>query len=169
MKASCSILCGTVFIAASLLSGCVAVPTQAVDISYSEEEFGNYKLKGNAVVYGQAFLRQQGGGVVVCAGEPVVLFPRTASFEKAVTLARQRIAPIPATADPRFKDIARKATCDAQGNFRFNGLPAAKWYLYSRVQWSIGDYGTQGGDLIAELETGGTGEQQILLTDSNRI
>jgi hypothetical protein len=152
------------------MCGCVAMPSQPVQISYSEAEFGAYKASGDATVYGQAFLRQQGGGVVVCAGEPVVLFPHTPSFERVVGLARQHIQPVfPDTADPRFKQVARRATCDAQGNFRFTGLPRAKWYVYSRVRWSVGDFGQQGGDLIGEVDTSGGGEQQVLLTDANRI
>jgi hypothetical protein len=152
------------------LGGCVATPTEPVQISYTDAEFASYKGKGDAVVYGQAFLRQQGGGVVVCAGEPVVLFPHTPSFDHVVDLARQHIQPVfPGASDPRFKEVARIATCDAQGNFRFADLPRARWYIYSQVQWSVGDLGRQGGDLLAEIDTSNGGEQQILLTDRNRV
>ncbi len=152
----------------SLIGSCVAPPTRTFDLTYSDEEYGKYKGKGDSVVFGQAFLRQQGGGVVLCAGEPVVLFPRTPSFESAINLARQRVQPIPSTNDPRFQMVARKALCDAQGNFRFVDIPRARWYVYSRVQWKIGDY-YQGGDLIGEIDTSSGGEVQILLTDINRI
>ena len=73
------------------------------------------------------------------------------------------------SADPRFKEVARIATCDAQGNFRFAGIPRARWYIFSRVRWSVGDYGQQGGELLGEVDTTGGGEQQVLLTDSNRL
>jgi hypothetical protein len=155
--------------AATTLIGCVATPSQIIAINYTEQEFGAYKGKGDSTVFGQAFLRQQGGGVVVCAGEQVVLFPRTASFEAAVNLARQRIQPVPATSDARFKEVARMAICDAQGNFRFSDVPRAKWYVFSKVSWRVGDYGTQGGDLIGEVDTSSGGEHQILLTDNNRV
>ena len=157
------------FLILTAFSGCVSVPSQSVDIAYSEQEFGVFKGNGDSTVFGQAFLRQQGGGVVVCAGEQVILFPRSASFEAAVNLARQRIRPVPTSSDPRFKDVARMAVCDAQGNFRFNKVPRAKWYVYSKVNWRVGDYGYQGGDLIGEVDTSQGGEHQILLTDSNRI
>lgn len=156
--------------ASVLLAGCVATPQQSVLMNYTTEEFDTYRGIGDATVYGQAFMRQQGGGVVVCAGEPVVLFPHTASFEKVVTLARQHVQPVLGNAaDPRFKEIARIATCDAQGNFRFTGVPRASWYVFSRVRWSVGDYGQQGGELIGEVDTTRGGEQQILLTDNNRF
>jgi hypothetical protein len=150
--------------------GCVAVPTQPVQINYTDAEFAPYRGKGDAVVYGQAFLRQEGGGVVVCAGEPVVLFPHTPSFDQVVAVARKHVRPIfPGTADPRFKEVARVATCDAQGNFRFAELPRARWYIYSQVKWSAGDFGQQGGDLLGEVDTSVGGEQQVLLTDKNRV
>jgi len=156
--------------ASAFLAGCVATPQQAVQMNYTAAEFDAYRRTGDATVYGQAFLRQQGGGVVVCAGEPVVLIPHTASFEKVMALARQHIQPVLGNeADPRFKEIARIATCDAQGNFRFAGLPRAPWYIFSRVRWSVGDYGQQGGELLGEVDTTDGGEQQVLLTDRNRL
>jgi len=153
-----------------VLAGCVATPQQSVQMNYTAAEFDAYRGAGDATVYGQAFLRQQGGGVVVCAGEPVVLLPHTASFEKVMALARQHIQPVLGDeADPRFKEVARVATCDAQGNFRFAGVPRAPWYIFSRVRWSVGDYGQQGGELLGEVDTTGGGEQQVLLTDRNRL
>jgi len=150
-------------------AGCVQTPTQPVSISYTDAEFAAYAAKGDSVVFGQAFLRQQGGGVVVCAGEPVVLFPRTPSFERMVELARQRVAPVLAgPSDPRFQKIRRVATCDAQGNFRFRDLPRARWYVFSQVRWTVSDY-RQGGELIGEVDTSAGGEHQILLTDANRV
>jgi len=151
-----------------LLSGCVTPPQQTVQMNYTAVEFDAYKGTGDATVYGQAFLRQRGGGVVVCAGERVVLFPHTPSFEKVMAVARQHVQPVLGdSADPRFKTVARVATCDAQGNFKFTDLPRAPWYIYSRVSWSVGDYGQQGGDLVGEVDTTGGGEHQVFLTDSN--
>lgn len=152
------------------LAGCVgAPPAQTLDIIYTDAEFSSYVGGGDGAIVGQAFLRQQGGGVVVCAGEPVVLIPRTASFEKAVELARQGIQPMPSTAgDERFARVARMATCDAQGNFAFENLPRAKWYIFSRVVWSVADY-PQGGDLLGEVDTTEGGEQRILLSDRNKL
>lgn len=150
------------------LSSCVPTPTQTVEMSYTDSEFGAYKGQGDAVVTGQAFLRQEGGGVVVCAGEPVLLFPHTSSFERLVNLAKQHIRPIMSeTADPRFKKIARKTTCDAQGNFRFDELPRAPWYIFTQVRWTVSDY-AQGGALIGTVDTSHGGQQRVLLTDANR-
>lgn len=138
-------------------------------MSYTDAEFAIYKGEGNAIVSGQAFLRQRGGGVVVCAGETVLLFPHTSTFEQLIDLARQHVKPImPDTADPRFKEVARSATCDAQGDFRFTNLPRAPWYIFTRVQWSAGDLGRQGGVLLGRVDTSDGGEHRVLLTDKNR-
>ena len=151
-----------------LAAGCVQTPTQPVSMTYTDAEFAAYAAKGDSIVFGQAFLRQQGGGVVVCAGEPVVLFPRTPSFDRMVGLARQRVTPVlTEPSDPQFQKIKRVATCDAQGNFRFTDLPRARWYVFSQVRWTVGDY-RQGGELIGEVDTTSGGEHQILLTDANR-
>jgi hypothetical protein len=160
-------------------SGCMSV--QEVAYTYFESEMSPYLTSGAAKVTGQAFLRQRGGGVVVCAGEPVLLVPNIGVFAEAVRLRRSGVQPKIAgkqdgrvfqagTADPVAKKAIRQAVCDAQGNFELAGLPAGKWILYSRVQWVVGEYDwQQGSDLIAEVTTENTGEQKILLTDANRI
>lgn len=164
---------------AAVLAACVAVPTQQVDLAYSEEVFAPYKAKGSEIVSGQAFLRQQGGGVVVCAGEPVLLLPAAGPIKEAVTLSRKGVRPLAGkktvgqtfysdTADPRFAEVVRRTQCDAQGNFQFAGVPAGDWYVYTRVQWIIADE-PQGGDLLADVRTTGQGEQKVLLSDSNRV
>lgn len=165
--------------AVAFLAACVAVPTQQVELSYAEEAFAPYKVKGAGVVSGQAFLRQQGGGVVVCAGEPVLLLPAVGPIKEAADLSRRGIRPVAGDksvgetlrgngADPRFADVVRRTQCDAQGNFKFTALPAGDWIVYTRVRWIIADL-QQGGDLLADVRTTGKGEQTVLLSDSNRV
>ncbi|MCB1453951.1 MAG: hypothetical protein KDJ43_09915 [Rhizobiaceae bacterium] len=156
--------------AALTLSACVsAPPVQELAFVYTDEEFGRYAVDGDATVTGQAFLRQRGGGVVVCAGAPVVLFPKTPTFDRAVETARAGKQPMPAAgSDERFKKVARIATCDAQGNFTFERLPRARWYVFSRVTWEVAD-SPQGGELVGEVDTSAGGEHRVLLTDANRV
>ena len=161
------------------LSGCMSV--QEIPYAYEQSELAPYLANGDAKVTGQAFLRQRAGGVVVCAGEPVLLVPNIGVFAEAVRLRRSGVQPKIAgkqdgrvfhagTADPVAKKAIRQSTCDAQGNFELSGLPAGRWILYSRVQWVVGEYDwQQGSDLIAEVTTEKAGEQRVLLTDANRI
>ena len=136
------------------LPACMSV--QEIPYSYSESELAPYAASGSAKLIGQAFLRQQGGGVVVCAGEPVLLVPNIGVFAEAVRLRKSGVQPKIAgkqdgrvfqagVADPVAKKAIRQGQCDAQGNFEISGLPAGKWILYSRVQWVVGEYSIQQG------------------------
>jgi hypothetical protein len=167
----------TMSILVLFLNGCVS--TQEISFSYSEEEIQPYLLSGNAKITGQAFLRQQGGGVVVCAGEPVILLPNIGAFAEAYRLRKQRIVArvkgsgdgrvtTAGLTDPVASKAIRQTLCDAQGNFELADLPAGNWLLYSRVQWVV-DSIRQGSDLIAEITTRAAGDQRVLLTDANRI
>jgi hypothetical protein len=156
-----------------LLSACTTAeppldPNAPLDIAYSDTEFRRYERPGDAAIAGQAFLHDQ-GDTIACTGQPVLLFPRTRSFERVVELARMNAHPmLPETADPRFNAVTRRATCDTEGNFIFKGLPRAKWYVFTRVRWSAGDAGMQGGDLIGEVDTS-AGSARAVLDDRNRV
>ncbi len=143
-------------------------PNGPLKISYSESEFGRYERPGNATLSGRALLHDQ-GDIIACTGEPVLLFPRTRSFERVVELARMHAQPaLPETPDPRFNTITHHTICDADGNFSFKGLPRGQWYVFARVRWSAGDGGAEGGDLIGEADTS-SGRGQVVLDDKNRI
>lgn len=62
----------------------------------------------------------------------------------------------------------RKSQCDAQGNFKFTALPAATWYVITKVNWTVG-YASQGGELIQTVTTEDGKRSEVLLTDQNRI
>lgn len=62
------------FVAASMLAGCAtyAAPAPvAITTPFDREAHAPYYLSGTGSIHGQAFLRQQGGGVVTCAGSPI--------------------------------------------------------------------------------------------------
>ena len=162
-----------------VLASCVQ--TQSVNFLYNADDYVKHRKFGTSVVYGQAFLRQRGGGVVLCAGELVLLLPNTGPFKESVAIGRSGKRPVAVSGhkdgvfrdrvtDPQFKDVIRKAQCDAQGNFRFEKVPAANWIIYSRVSWQVGKYNIeQGSDLVSEITPKSGEELQILLTDKNRI
>ena len=143
-------------------------PNGPLDMSYSESEFRRYESVGNATLAGRAFLHDQ-GDAIACTGQPVLLFPRTSSFERVVELARMKARPVmPETADPRFDAITRRTTCDTEGNFTFRNLPRAKWYVFTQVRWSAGDTGLDGAELIGEADTS-AGPARVVLDDRDRI
>jgi hypothetical protein len=82
----------------------------------------SYVQKGNNTIKGQAFLRQQGGGVVTCAGSEVLLVPDTPYFREMITILKSGKRPA-GEMDPVGKSIIRRSRGDAQGNFIFNEVP----------------------------------------------
>jgi hypothetical protein len=143
-------------------------PNAPLQIAYSESEFRGYERPGTATLEGKAFLHDQ-ADVIPCTGQNVLLFPHTRSFEQVVDLARMNAHPVlPEATDPRFNAITRRATCDSDGNFRFKGLPNAKWYVFTRVRWSAGDEGMEGAELIGEADTS-TGSARVVLDDRNKV
>lgn len=137
---------------------------------------------GQGVLIGNAFMRQQGGGVVTCAGSPVFVIPATAyaiermqslyqgpvlanatSFRKSLdaqydTLVR-KFAPDP----PAYTELTRRTTCDAQGNFSFNGLKDGRYFVSTAVSWSTGSWRQQGGNLASQVEIKGGRADRLVM------
>lgn len=112
-----------------------------------------YRNDAKASVYGQAFLRQQGGGVVTCAGSPVMLVPDTPYFREAVLkpmfVHGAKHHPMP----PDASAMVAKTTCDASGDFEFHNIPRGSWLVATTVAWVIAGE-AQGGGLVSKVEVG---------------
>ena len=156
-----------------LLAGCAGpskLPQQQVQPPpFDSSEHRPYVQEGQASITGQAFLRQQGGGVVTCAGRRVALVPGTEYFRTvAIALAYgQRVEP-PRDTDIQGSRLAREGQCDAQGNFAFKGLPAGRWKVVTDVQWTVAGK-RQGGWLMKDVTVEPAGTAQVLLTDADRF
>ena len=155
-----------VSMAAALLLAACGGPPVTINADVSDADLAPYRQAGTSVVFGQGFLRQQGGGVVTCAGEQVLLMPDLPPIRQAIEAYRHGSQ---VTMTGRSWDnTARKTTCDAQGNFRFEGLPVANWYVGTEVRWQVG-YAVQGGSLGSPVATRQGETTQVLLTDANFI
>jgi len=116
------------------------------DFAWSSER-GSSSIQGS-VEYGRGYS---------CAGQPVVLNPDTpysrarieqlyGSSERAalpVAEVRSRQANRPSD---DYSAFVRRTTCDAQGRFNFQGLPAGAWYVIAVAQPSGGQ-----GDAMAVM------------------
>jgi len=169
---------GAILILALFLTACVAIPTQTVTLVYSDI-FSSYEGAGKGSLTGQAFLRQQGGGVVVCAGEDVFLHPYAGPFQEAYDLAKSGTRPIVAGSenerfsvvaanDPRFASLVKRTRCDAQGNFEFSNLRTGKWIVSTIVRWVVADI-WQGSSLSTVVEIDANQRTKVLLTGSDRL
>jgi hypothetical protein len=149
--------------AAVVVGGC-AQKVQ-VDVTTDEASLAPFRVSGPGSVTGQAFLRQQGGGVVTCAGSQVFLSPDLPPLHRVLSEIREGHQ-VEATGT-KWGNAGRTATCDAGGNFKFEGLPPADWYVMTEVRWMVGYY-AQGGTLAAPVSTK-DGHHEVMLTDASAV
>ncbi|TSD85661.1 hypothetical protein FFK22_026240 [Mycobacterium sp. KBS0706] len=111
-----------------------------------------FKGTGTGSVAGQAFLRQQGGGVVTCAGAKVMALPTTAYTTELIEAGkyRSRFDLGDPQAQPVLTAVKKEGICDAQGNFKLTGLKPGNWIVFTEVSWSVG-YNAQGGLVSAPV------------------
>ena len=143
------------FALALVLSGCATTtpPPQWNPVTESAEaEYASYFNAGTATLLGQAFLTTQGGRVIRAAGRTVTLDPATSTgkewWGKAGKLWVHRALTPPSAA---FAKARRTAVADADGKFKFSGLPMGKYYVRTEVTWEIGGYNPTQGGLVGHL------------------
>ncbi|MES1927437.1 putative lipoprotein [Salinisphaera sp. T31B1] len=129
---------------------------------------------GPNTITGSAVIRQSGGGVVTCAGNPVYLVPST-------EYATQRIRAIygngykgyvPAAGyrkiefipdEPGYNKYTRQTSCDAQGNFEFTSVADGYFYVTTAITWSV-NYVAQGGALMQYVDVRGGETEKVVLS-----
>ena len=129
--------------------------------------------KGNNSISGEAFLRQNGGGVVTCAGYEVSLVPET-------LYARERMEIIYGNAikgynpvyhrviispdNPQYHTTLHKKICSSTGHFEFNDVKDGNYFLTALVVWDAPNAGKQGGSLMERVSVKGGEKREITLT-----
>lgn len=159
MKKSClvAMLCMTIF----LLSGCADDMIQRVNLvsTFNAQQAESMLHDGDNTITGNAFMRQQGGGVITCAGSEVSLTPETAyATERIVHIygnpnegaARKGIIFYPD--DPNYMRLMKTTKCDSQGNFIFENVADGSFYITTVVGWVDGQNNTQGGSLMKRVD-----------------
>jgi len=132
----------------------------ASTIPFSSDEVSFIRSSGSAEVTGQAFMRQNGGGVVTCAGQVVQLIP-------AGKFARERFAGIYGSEmggkinvlqsasqdglDPQYLALTKSESCDAEGDFAFSDIAAGSYYVVTSVTWTVGNQIIPEGGALAKL------------------
>ena len=162
--------------AAVLLSGCATTQPRVVQMVFPFDDAAAAEAMkpGANAVKGNSFLRQRGGGVVTCAGAPVMLFPATRyaverikhlygnSRDGVRSVAQHREALQFEPDAPGYKTAVRETRCDAQGNFSFDRVADGDWFVVTQVSWSTGPYNTEGGTLMQRFSLSG-GETKSLI------
>lgn len=139
---------------------------------FVEAEYAAYRGSGTGTIEGQGFLRQNGGGVVTCAGSKVWAVPATAYTREMTGIYEAGWNPIvgglavidnPNQGRLFREGIERETQCDAQGNFVFRNLPAGQWIVSTAVTWRVG-YDAQGGYVRQETALADGQTVRLLLT-----
>jgi hypothetical protein len=146
----------------SIVSACA----YKMQSKFDPTEYAAYQGTGTGTITGQAFLRQQGGGVVTCAGSPAFAVPATAYTREiaAAAVSGRAAFGIQGQAPIGSLGSAKKdSQCDAEGNFEITGLKAGNWIVMSQVSWMVGYY-SQGGVVSKEVYVTDGQTQKVILT-----
>jgi len=161
--------------AALVLSGCVQKVATVNQFDPSEVEWS--KASGDNTITGQAFVRQNGGGVVTCAGEDVQLTPRSAyNTERVINTFGSADKPgyrtfssllggkVAEESNAAAKTFTRITSCDAEGDFSFENLPSGDYFLGTAVRWQVPNgFIPEGGGLFAPVSVSGGETKRVLM------
>jgi hypothetical protein len=157
--------CVAAVAAAVLTGGCatpapappaqMTLPFNAGDVAWSRAS-GTATVEGGAAIPGAGDLRR------TCAGGEAQLFPAgpyAAEMMRIVFGSDVRgFAPLGSSRYPTniaadFASTVRRIGCDSEGHFRFDGVPAGRWFVFSNVIFrSAGGEAPQGGALMQRLD-----------------
>lgn len=141
-----------------ILTGCVEPQIINLTASFDIEQAKYIQDKGNNTIKGNAFLKQNGGGVVTCAGNGVDLIPIT-------EYAKERIGKIYSNTEKGFsqnrgitfnpnsndyRKYMKNTVCDSQGNFKFENIADGDYFITTVVTWNVGSM-PQGGGLMQKV------------------
>ncbi len=154
-------------------SGCKTPPPPVVKLTspFDEAQAAELLEPGENTIEGSALIRQQGGGVVTCAGAEVTLVPVTDyATERMVAIygSTERGYRFSGTVEfeptpDAYTTMNRKVIGDAQGRFVFRDVADGEFYVVTTVEWYIG-YARQGGVLMQRVAVAGGEVKTIVLS-----
>lgn len=157
---------------AAILAGCaVTKPPVALTTRFDVQQAQEMVRPGVNIISGSALIRQNGGGVVTCAGLPILLVPNTAyASERMSVIYRNAERGFVAVSngitftpdDPAYMKNTRTTVCDAQGKFAFNDVADGRFFVLSNIVWNVG--GPQGGTVMQAVAVSGGQAREIVLS-----
>ena len=169
--------CVPVALAVVLASGCAtpAPPAAQMTSSFNAGDVAWSRGAGTATVSGRAAVPLGGGAPPTCAGGEAQLLPASAYAAEMIRIVLgndvRGFAPVASARYPTdiaadFKTTVRRIGCDADGRFRFDAVPAGRWYVFSNVVYrSAGAEATpQGGSLMQRIDVAEGARVDVNLT-----
>jgi hypothetical protein len=163
-------------LALAVLAGCVsAVRVVSLKQPFDKDKADRLLRPGNNTIRVNAFLRQEGGGVVTCAGEDVRLVPVTELADEHITVrygsplggyvsffqaAYVRII----NEDPEYTGKQRTATCSSDGRVTFDKVANGSFYITTLVSWTVQNV-KQGGFLSKRVSVEGGENIEVVLSN----
>lgn len=166
---------GFVVVLSLCISGCALQPAKQVTLTstFNPQEVAWFNSPGSAAISGQALLRTNGGEARTCAGLPVRLVPKSTYAEERIMALygneERGFEPVIgqqvqfSSNDTQYGKANKEVTCDAQGNFAFEHLPAGQYFVVAPVVWQVG-YARQGGILMQSVTLSSGEEKHLIMT-----
>lgn len=160
------------------LSACANLPQEKPVVHITVATFDKSTTEklvaeGKNTIKGSALIRQQGGGVVTCAGQKIMLTPATEySSERISTIygnkergfISARTPPIYFQPNvPEYFELSRTTICDAQGYFKFEKVADGDFFVTGAIIWMVG-YSKSGGNLMQRVSVSKGELKEIVLS-----
>lgn len=173
----------TLALTSLLVSGCVTQPqlrvvatTNALDPAKTLKALE----KGTSAIKGSALLRQQGGGVITCAGLEVALNPVTPYSTERISALYGAVSGGYRSAnavrikfepdnDALYLSLMRKTRCDAQGFFKFDNVAEGEYFVLVGITWNTvinGANAVQGGGVFQRVSVSDGETKEVVLTSN---
>lgn len=159
---------------AALVAGC-ANRTVTLSAPFDAQAARRQLVDGTNVVRGSALIRQVGGGIVTCAGNPVFLMPASPTANEWATQVYGSPAGGFRSASRRgvmfdkadeFMSLVKTATCDPQGTFKFDKVADGQFLVFTRIVWRAGSE-LQGGSVMRPVLLTGGSTAEVVLSPSS--
>jgi hypothetical protein len=165
-----------IFIAFFVLQLSACASNQYVEIKsvkFDKAQADKMMMPGKNKISGSALIRQQGGGVVTCAGLDVYMMPATDYAKKwaGVIYGSEKGGYKPTNLqgiefinlDKDFSQSIVAEKCTPSGNFVFNKVADGEFYVFTKINWSAGGY-IQGGSISKAVIVSGGAEATVVLS-----
>ncbi len=157
-----------------LVTATACIPPTMLSVAVAPEDVSPATAmleSGTGTIRGSGVLRQQGGGVVTCAGNDVFLIPATPSVSSELRKIFGGDIGYVANGGGELGGGVfvtpptpnRTAVCDAQGFFTFSDVRPGRWHLMTTITWVVSS-ATQGGTLLSSTQLAEGARVELVLT-----